>query len=395
MKTLKKMMMAFFVMACMGLTVSCEKDNNNGSEGDVHGYGALLKGTWKVDKMLYNGQDVTSYMIHGTVKLTFNENGTGLLNDNGETQNNEFSWVINGNTIKVTEHGITMSFTINSLTDTECTFTGTNMEMDGQMLDGDITIHMTKVGDNPNPGYEDMLVGTWDISNVIAMGQDVTSMLPDSTQIIINANGSGSIIMNGQSNSFSWTVNGDSFDVNNGSATINCHIVNISENQCTFTSSNMEFPGIGTIPGEVTITIVRAGDNPNPPQPITDELTGTSWDYSYSGSFERQGMSIDFTLNMLLSYSTSTTGTLTESVIYSFMGQTESDTENIDFDYSYNVNTHAGSMTATFTDPETGETETNTLPFSYNPTTNTIIVVNPDSDGGRLPETLEFHRVSK
>lgn len=106
-------------------------------------------------------------------------------------------------------------------------------------------------------------------------------------------------------------------------------------------------------------------------------------------------MSIDFTLNMLLSYSTSTTGTLTESVIHSFMGQTESDTENIDFDYSYNVNTHAGSMTTTFTDPETGETETNTLPFSYNPTTNTIIVVNPDSDGGRLPETLEFHRVSK
>lgn len=41
-----------------------------------------------------------------------------------------------------------MTFTINSLTATECTFTGTNMEMGGQMLDGNITVHMTKLPDN-------------------------------------------------------------------------------------------------------------------------------------------------------------------------------------------------------------------------------------------------------
>ena len=33
MKTLKKIMMAMFVMACVGLTVSCNKDNDNGNGG--------------------------------------------------------------------------------------------------------------------------------------------------------------------------------------------------------------------------------------------------------------------------------------------------------------------------------------------------------------------------
>lgn len=122
---------------------------------DTNDYNTLILGTWQVDHMTYNGVDVTSQMLHRTVKLSFYQGGTGLLNDNGETQNNDFSWVITGNTITVTEHGHSMNFTINSLTSTECTFTGTNMEMDGEMLEGDITIHMTKDnGSNPGPGPE-------------------------------------------------------------------------------------------------------------------------------------------------------------------------------------------------------------------------------------------------
>lgn len=130
---------------------------------DTNSYNTLILGTWQVDHMTYNGVDVTSQMLHGTVKLSFYQGGTGLLNDNSETQNNDFSWVITGNTITVTEHGHSMNFTINSLTSTECTFTGTNMEMDGEMLEGDITIHMTKIGDAPTPGPEpdsNALIGT-------------------------------------------------------------------------------------------------------------------------------------------------------------------------------------------------------------------------------------------
>lgn len=149
MKTLKKIMMALCAFALLGMTTACSKDDdkNNGS-GDTHGYGTLLVGTWQVDKMLYNGEDVTSYMLRGTVKLNFYQGGTGLVNDNGETQNNEFSWVINGDDITITEHDISMTFTINSLTATECTFSGTNLEMDGHMFEGEITVHMTKLPDN-------------------------------------------------------------------------------------------------------------------------------------------------------------------------------------------------------------------------------------------------------
>lgn len=143
------MMMALCAFALLGMTVACSKDDdkNNGS-GDTHGYSALLVGTWQADKMYFNGQDVTAQMLQGTIKLNFYQNGTGLVSDNGETQNNEFSWVINGDDITITEHDISMTFTINSLTATECTFSGTNMEMDGRMIEGEIKIHMTKVPEN-------------------------------------------------------------------------------------------------------------------------------------------------------------------------------------------------------------------------------------------------------
>ena len=137
------------------VTITLTKEGGDTPEPDTNNYSTLLLGTWQVDHMTYNGVDATEQMLHGTVKLSFYQGGTGLLNDNGETQNNDFSWVITGNIITITEHSHTMNFTINSLTATECTFTGTNLEMDGHMLEGNITIHMTKDnGGNPGPAPE-------------------------------------------------------------------------------------------------------------------------------------------------------------------------------------------------------------------------------------------------
>ena len=149
MKTLKKIMMALCAFALLGMTVACSKDDdkNNGS-GDTHGYSALLVGTWQADKMYFNGQDVTAQMLRGTIKLYFYQNGTGLVSDNGEIEHNDFTWAINGETITITTNNKSMDFTINSLTATECTFSGSNMEMDGQMIEGEIKIHMTKVPEN-------------------------------------------------------------------------------------------------------------------------------------------------------------------------------------------------------------------------------------------------------
>lgn len=165
MKTIKKIMMAMFVMACMGLTVSCNKDNDNGGNGgNDNSYSAMLVGTWQIDQASTNGQDITPFLSN--IQLSFNANGTGLMNDGGETHNNDFTWSISGNTITVvTSHDVHMEFTINNMTATECSFSGAGMELDGQILEN-IVIHMVKVnggggGDNPGPVTGSLEGTTW------------------------------------------------------------------------------------------------------------------------------------------------------------------------------------------------------------------------------------------
>ena len=347
--------------------------------------------------------------------IAFNANGTGLMNDGGQTQNNGFSWTISGNTITVvtTHHGVQMEFTINSMTSTECSFSGAAMELDGHMMEN-VVIHMVKVGDEPTPDPDpdpqpghvdrDLLLGTWQINSMLNNGQDMTEMASQlHIKIHLEEDGSGVISIAFQEYPFTWTLEGDVLNINTGNETINATITSQTADQVVFTSNNMSFPGIGTLPGEANITLVRYnGDDPDPdpdpnPDPVPGELTGTSWGYNYSGTLTEQGMTFEYNINMLLAFTTSTTGTLDESITYTFMGQTDTESENINFTYDYNVTSHTGTMTATVTDPESGDTETQTLPFTYNPSTNTITVTNPnpDSDEGIIPQTIVFYRISK
>ena len=414
MKTLKKIMMAMFVMACMGLTVSCNKDDDNGG-GSNNNYSTLILGTWQVDRMSYNGMSISGEQliaVMGNAQLTFNANGTGLLNHNGETLNNDFRWSISGNTLTVTPHNdTTINVTIVQMTSTECTWTASDIEMMGQEMVGQVEIHMVKVGDNPDPQPDpqpdttvnrDLLLGTWQINAMTLNGQDMSSMVaPMHVKIHLEGTGAGVISMSGNEYPFSWTLTGNVLNINTGNETINATITSQTADQVVFTSNNMSFPGMGTLPGEANITLVRYnGDDPDPdpdpnPDPVPGELTGTSWGYNYSGTLTEQGMTFEYNINMLLAFTTSTTGTLDESITIPSMGY--SDTGNINFTYDYNVTSHTGTMTATVTDPESGDTETQTLPFTYNPSSNTITVTNPnpDSDEGIIPQTIVFYRISK
>ncbi len=120
------------------VTITITRD---ASVNDPNNYSALLLGTWRVDGMTHNGQDISASEIQGTITLTFYEGGTGVIDENGNRSN--FQWVINGTSITVTGDR-EMVFTINSLTATECTFSGTNMVMGHQQMQGEITIHMVK-----------------------------------------------------------------------------------------------------------------------------------------------------------------------------------------------------------------------------------------------------------
>lgn len=144
----------FTMFAALVLTfAACNPDdddrgNGGNNGGDNNNYSTLLVGTWLVDNLTVDGEDMTPQNMH----LTFYDNGRGLMEDGGPDENNDFGWVITGNTITVTPHHGQFTFTITSLTSTECSFNGNYMEMDGHEINGDIRFHMTKVnGGDPNP----------------------------------------------------------------------------------------------------------------------------------------------------------------------------------------------------------------------------------------------------
>ncbi|KWW30509.1 MAG: hypothetical protein AUK63_955 [bacterium P3] len=112
-----------------------------GNNDDENIYAQMLPGTWLMDNVTFNGTDMTPE----NAQLIFNTDGTGLFNDNGETENNQFSWSLNGNTISVTpRNGRTLAYTIDNMTNTECTFHG-SVAPGHDDMQGDVVIHMVKI----------------------------------------------------------------------------------------------------------------------------------------------------------------------------------------------------------------------------------------------------------
>lgn len=119
-------------------------------------------------------------------------------------------------------------------------------------------VSCSKDDDNNSANGNNALVGTWKFQSVNVNGQDMTSMVGDA-QIVLNANGAGTINVYSNDYSFTWTYSGNTLVVNNGNDNINCTVVSLTNDRCTLTSSNMVFPGVGPVQGEVTIVLVRVG----------------------------------------------------------------------------------------------------------------------------------------
>ncbi|MBP5516721.1 MAG: lipocalin family protein [Bacteroidales bacterium] len=122
---------------------SCEKDDNDGDNGNNNGNGynaEMFVGTWRVDNMTVNGENMTPQ----NMLFTMNEDGTGLANDNGVTENNGFSWSVSGDQLTITPRsGANYVYTVNELTETECTFSGTNVPMAD--IPGNVVVHLVRV----------------------------------------------------------------------------------------------------------------------------------------------------------------------------------------------------------------------------------------------------------
>ena len=160
---MKKIFSILAVALMATAIVSCNKDEDNSSSAGGNGgggnnsqYAQWLVGTWLVDYASFNGTEETPQ----NMRMEFYSNGTGLLNDNGETENNEFGWNITGNAIAITIHsGKVLNFTITQMTENEATFTGTSMP--GYEEEGAVVIRIVKVnngGDNPVEAAANTLV---------------------------------------------------------------------------------------------------------------------------------------------------------------------------------------------------------------------------------------------
>lgn len=160
--------------------VACTPDDPSPDNDNSTNYSSMVVGTWLVDNMTFNGEEMTPE----DMRITMNEGGTGEVVVNGVHENNTFSWTVSGSTLSINPNGGgNYTFNISSITATECSMTGNVVP--GTDMTGDVAIHMTKTnGDNPGPGPtpEDFPANTmWEFAFD-------TTIVHDSIPMPINAN---------------------------------------------------------------------------------------------------------------------------------------------------------------------------------------------------------------
>ena len=137
---MKKGFSILMVAFAMTMMVACGEEENKPNNGGDGYTVEMFVGTWKVEKMTVDGQNMTPE----NMLFTMNEDGTGLADDNGVIENNDFTWSVDGNKLTITPRsGVHFVYTVNSLTENECTFSGTNVPMAD--IPGEVVVHLVRV----------------------------------------------------------------------------------------------------------------------------------------------------------------------------------------------------------------------------------------------------------
>lgn len=117
---------------------ACTPEDNEPNTPD-NPSGNSLVGSWRVDNMTVDGRDMTPQ----DMVLVMNANGTGDVLMNGQSENNNFAWSVNGNVLTVHPNGGgEYSFTIVSISATEASLNGNVVP--GTDMQGDVTMHLTR-----------------------------------------------------------------------------------------------------------------------------------------------------------------------------------------------------------------------------------------------------------
>lgn len=130
-----------FVALATFCAASCSDDNDStdNPSGNNNNYAEMIVGTWRIDNMTVDGEQMTPE----NMLIIMNAGGTGLINDNGVTENNEFQWSVSGDQLTITPRHGQYTYTINSLTENECTFSGTNVPV--LDIPGNVVVHIVRV----------------------------------------------------------------------------------------------------------------------------------------------------------------------------------------------------------------------------------------------------------
>lgn len=136
---MKKTALLIFSFITLGVfcAASCEKEEEPATDGN--NYAEMIVGTWQVDALLFNGQDITPENL----LLIMNEDGTGLVNNNGETENNGFTWTIKDDKLTIVNTHGPIEYTIKSLTENDAEVVGSVVP--GTDMQGDVTMQLVRV----------------------------------------------------------------------------------------------------------------------------------------------------------------------------------------------------------------------------------------------------------
>ena len=240
-------------------------------------------------------------------------------------------------------------------------------------------------GQNGNNTNATMLVGNWLVDQLTYNGQQLP--MQDEMTIVMNANGTGEILENGQShnNNFTWSVSENILTVTPGEESYTFTISGLTATECTLHGDVIPATDMR---GDVVMHMTKQNGQPGPgPEPNPEDFpAGTAWEWSMdstiSGNEGGMTYAASFSISIQVAFAaTGNTGTVTEHMEreVSINGTPmpeygTNDTETEPMTWTYDATTQTGVIIGQDTDEETGEVEDVELPFTYDASRNVIII---------------------
>lgn len=145
---MKKSILSLCLLAILSFSfTACDKEdenNNTNTNTSQTSYSDMIVGNWKVDNVSITNAGTTQELSPESLLIFMYDNGTGLISDNGVTENNDFTWTISDKTLTITHRHGQLSYTITNITSNEATFEGTVLPVT-EIPAERVVVHLTRI----------------------------------------------------------------------------------------------------------------------------------------------------------------------------------------------------------------------------------------------------------